>query len=439
MRKRMKKKIVTCIMLTSIITGGTIPLNNIVNPIVHAESIEVVDLSSSLRKLAALSVLTQMSVDQALKRPNVNLIEIPALNSNQQAIKTDMEEWSNELYPNVIQLHAKSKSFVYKFDNYYPQLKDFVSNEKDQQGFLDRLESLQTAATLNQSKIQSYMNELEGFKLQLEKSTKRLDENVESGQQLLGKGGKIDDLKKNITDARAAIDKDLNDIALVPGALNAMGFKIFTDIYTTVKDIIDPIAESAMAAINKGKEIENSIIEAEKKVEKEAKEAGKSEDEIAVLKKEAREKIEKDKKAELQAAAEAKLKEFDLLKSIDPDRIERMYKEFAQLNKLTIEQQNALNDLLIQNHKIYEATKKLTIAEAQQAKMLLMQDDVHSFAQYIERELELMGTYKKDWIQISDSIEQLSTATTEAEKKAKLKRLKELCNQLKQQVDQFNN
>ncbi|MEX0416769.1 HBL/NHE enterotoxin family protein [Bacillus sp. C30] len=434
----MKKKVVTCIMLASLATGGEIPLNVLTNPVVQAESIEELDISSSLRKLGTLSVLIQMSIDQSLKRPNVNVIEIPALNSNQQAVKTAMKKWENELHPKEMQLYARSKAFVYKFDSYYPQLKNFVDNETDQQGFLDRLETLQTAVTSNQSKIQSHINELEEFKSDLSKSIKKIDANVEAGQKLLGGSKKIDELKTTITDARVSIDKDLQQIALVPGALNEAGLKLFKEIYTTIKEIIDPVADAAMEAINKGKEIENSILEAEAKAEKEAKEAGKSESEIAELKKEAREKIEKDKKAEIAAAAEAKMKDYDLIKAIDLDRIEKMYKEFGQLNTLTIEQQRSLKDLSVQNQKIYDATKDLTIAEAQQTKMLLMQNDVHVFAEYIDREIVSLNTYKKDWSHIGDSIQQLSVATTATGKTAKLKRVQELCKQLKQQIDQLN-
>ncbi len=440
MRKHMKKKIATCIILTSIVTGGEIPLNVFANPVAHAESIqEEVDISSSLRKLGARSVLIQSSIDQALKRPNVNLIEIPALNSNQEDVKREMQEWSNELYPNVIQLHSRSKAFIYKLDSYYPQLKNFVDNETDKQGFLDRLAALQTAVTSNQSKIQSYINEVEGFKLQLSDRISKLDENVEKGQTLLGTNGKIDKLQKAITAAQASIDKDLQEIALVPEALNEAGFRLFKDIYKTAKDIIDPVADSAMAAINKGQEIEKSIVDAEKEAEKAAKEDGKSEQEIAEMKKAVREKMEKDKKSELAAAAEAKMKEYDLTKAIDLDRIEQMYKEFGKMNTLTVEQQNCLNDLLVQNQKIYEMTKNLKIADLQKASMLLMKNDLHNFAENIDTELVLMSKYKKDWNLISDSIKQLSADTTETTSLfPRLKRLKDLRNQLEQQVDKFN-
>ncbi|ANS52240.1 hypothetical protein BM86_35690 [Bacillus thuringiensis] len=435
----MKKKIVTCIMLTSIVTGGAIPLHVLTNPVVHAESIEEVDISSSLRKLGALSVLTQMFVDQALKCPSVNVIEIPTLNSSQQDVKTAMKEWENELYPKEMQLGARSKAFIYKLDSYYPQLKDSVSNDTDQQGFLDRLETLQTAVTSNQSKIQNYINELEEFQSDLSKSTIKLDKDVETGQKLLGENGKIDKLKKDIADARASINNDLQQIALVPGALNESGLKLFKEIYITVKDIIDPVADAAMAAINKGKEIEKSILEAEAKAEKEAKEAHKSESEIAEAKRKAREEIEKNKKAELAAAAEGNLKDYDLVKAIDLDRIEKMYKEFGQLNTLTIEQRNALDDLSVQNQKIYEATKHLTIAEVQQTKMLLIQNDVHEFAKDIDKELTYLKNYKKDWSLIGNSIQQLSDSTTAKDKTAKLKRVKDLCKQLQEQVERFNN
>lgn len=433
----MKKKVVTCIMLASLATGGVIPLHVLTNPVVQAESIETLDLSSSLRKLGALSALIQMSIDQSLKRPDVTVIEIPALSSSQQNVKRDMTEWENELHPKEMQLYARSKAFVYKFDSYYPQLKDFVDNEKtDSQEFLDRLATLQTTVASNQSKIQSHIKELEKFKVNVSKSVEKIDANVQAGKTLFGESKKMDELKTTITDARAAIDKDLEQIALVPGALNEAGLKLFKEIYTTIKEIIDPVADSAMEAINKGKEIEKSILQAEADAETKAKEDGKTDSEIAELKKEAREKIEKDKKADIAAAVAAKMQDYDLIKKIDLDRIEKMYKEFGQMNTLTVEQQRALNDLSLQNQKIYDGTKNLTIAEAQQTKMLLMQNDVHDFAENIEKELVSLNTYKEDWSQIGDSIQQLSDATTD--KTVKLKRVKELCKQLKQQIDQLN-
>lgn len=60
-------------------------------------------------------------------------------------------------------------------------------------------------------------------------------------------------------------------------------------------------SQTAVVAYNKGKEINNTIVEAEKKAEQEATEKGKSAIEIEGAKKEAREAIEKSKKGEIAA------------------------------------------------------------------------------------------------------------------------------------------
>ena len=67
------------------------------------------DISSSLRKLGAHSKLVQTYIDQSLMSPNVQLEEVPALNTNQFLIKQDMKEWSSELYPQLILLNSKVK------------------------------------------------------------------------------------------------------------------------------------------------------------------------------------------------------------------------------------------------------------------------------------------------------------------------------------------
>ncbi len=99
----MKNKIISGFFITSIVTGATIPINTLAIPIVHAETQqESMDISSSLRKLGAQSKLIQTYIDQGLMSPNVQLAEVPALNTNQSLIKQDMKEWSSELYPHLI-------------------------------------------------------------------------------------------------------------------------------------------------------------------------------------------------------------------------------------------------------------------------------------------------------------------------------------------------
>ena len=105
----MKTKIMTGFLITSIVTGATIPIN-LATPIVQAETQqEGMDISSSLRKLGAQSKLIQTYIDQSLMSPNVQLEEVTALNTNQFLIKQDMKEWSSELYPQLILLNSKAK------------------------------------------------------------------------------------------------------------------------------------------------------------------------------------------------------------------------------------------------------------------------------------------------------------------------------------------
>ncbi|WP_249662473.1 HBL/NHE enterotoxin family protein, partial [Lysinibacillus fusiformis] len=74
------------------------PIHSFATPIVQVEmQVENVALSSSLRKLGAQSKLIQMYIDKALMNPNVQLEEVPALNTEQFLIKQDMKEWAVEL------------------------------------------------------------------------------------------------------------------------------------------------------------------------------------------------------------------------------------------------------------------------------------------------------------------------------------------------------
>lgn len=262
------------------------------------------------------------------------------------------------------------------------------------------------------------------------------------GQQILttSESGKIDQYKKDLVDAKTTIQKDLQEIALIPGALNAKGFEIFKDMYGLSKGIITPAAEIALAAINKGKEIEESIVEAEKAAEKAAKEAGKSTQEIELAKKEARDKIEESKKGELAAAAAAKSQEYDLMKTIDIEKIQQTYNSFAEVNKLTASQKIYLDDLQKQNQLIYTLTTKLTVADIQKVMLLEMQNDVDTFEELINQELTLLDNYKKDWEQIKTCMTQLSTNTSNHDMQViQLKRLKEFSMQLEEQTNQFNN
>ncbi|MGE7908735.1 HBL/NHE enterotoxin family protein [Lysinibacillus xylanilyticus] len=437
----MKKKIITGLMMTSIFTTGAIPLHTFTTPIAQAEiQEENIAISSSLRKLGAQSKLIQMYLDQALISPNVQLEEIPALNTEQFLIKQDMKEWSSEHYPKLMLINSKSKGFVTKFNNYYPTLKGYVDNKDDKEGFFDRLEVLQEMAMTNQENVQLQINELAELKLQLDKKLKDLDMDVTKAQGVLSLEGtgKIDKLKDELLDTKKLIQNDLQQMALLPGALNVQGLKIFQEIYNLAKDIIDPAAQTAAAAYNKGREINKSILEAEEKAEQEAKEKGKSILEIEAAKKEAREAIEKNKKGEIAAAAATKAKEYDLMKAIDSERIKKTYSTFAEVNNLKAEQRAYLDDLEQQNQKLYDLTTKLTIADLQKSMLLLMQHDLHTFASQVDVELDLLKRYKEDLNLIKNSITKLSADTTDnTTQKDTLRRLKNVISQLEEQTDKF--
>ncbi|NWK69049.1 HBL/NHE enterotoxin family protein [Bacillus paramycoides] len=439
----MKNKIITGLFITSIVTGATIPINTLATPIVHAETQqESMDISSSLRKLGAQSKLIQTYIDQGLMSPNVQLAEVPALNTNQSLIKQDMKEWSSELYPNLILVNSKSKGFVTKFNSYYPTLKGFVDNKEDKEGFVDRLEVLQDMTMTNQENVQRQINELTDLKLQLDKKLQDLDMDVTKAQGVLSSDGtgKIDQLKNELQNTQKSIQNDLQQIALLPGALNEQGFVIFKEVYNLSKDIIEPAAQTAVAAYNKGKEINNSILEAEKKAEQEAKEKGKSALEIEAAKKEAREAIEKSKQAEIAAAAVAKTKEYDLTKVIDPEKIKKTYSAFAEVNKLTAEQRTHLADLETQNQKFYDLTKNLKIADLQKSMLLIMQNDLHTFANQVDVELDLLKHYKEDLGVIKNSLTKLSTnvdTTNQQSQKDTLRQLKNVISYLEEQVYKF--
>lgn len=439
----MKNKIMTGFLITSIVTGANIPINTLATPIVQAETQqENMDISSSLRKLGAQSKLIQTYIDQSLMSPNVQLEEVPALNNNQFLIKQDMKEWSSELYPQLILLNSKSKGFVTKFNSYYPTLKSYVDNKEDREGFSDRLEVLQEMAMMNQENAQRQINELTDLKLQLDKKLKDFDTNVATAQGILGTDGtgKIDQLKNEILNTKKAIQNDLQQIALIPGALNEQGFAIFKEVYSLSKEIIEPAAQAGMAAYNKGKEINNSILEAEKKAAQEATEQGKTALEIESAKKAAREAIEKSKQGEIAAAAAAKTQEYDLMKAIDTEKIKKTFGVFAEVNKLTAEQRAYLDDLEKQNQKIYDLTTKLSIADLQKSMLLISQNDLHTFANQVDVELDLLKRYKEDLDLIKNNITKLSTnvdATKEQSQKDTLRQLKNVISYLEEQVYKF--
>lgn len=437
----MKRKLITGLMITSIVATGVSPVYTFATPIAQAElQEENMTLSSSLRKLGAQSKLIQMYIDQSLMNPNVQLDEVPALHTDQFLIKQDMKEWTSELYPKLILINSKSKGFATKFNSYYPTLKEYVDNKEDKEGFLDRLEVLQEMVMTNQEGIQYQINELTDLQLQLDKKLKNLDTDVAKAQEVLSLEGtgKIDKLKDELLNTKKSIQDNLQKIAFLPGALNEQGLKIFQEIYSLSKDIIEPAAQTAAVAYNKGREINNAILEAEKKAEQEAKENGKSALEIEAAKKEAREVIEINNKGEIAAAAATKAKEYDLMKVIDPEKIKKTYSTFAEVNKLKAEQREDLDGLEQQNQKLYDLTTKLSIADLQKSMLLFMQHDLHTFASQVDVELDLLKRYKEDLNLIKSSITKLSTdADNNLSQKDTLRRLKSVISQLEEQVYKF--
>ncbi|MED2205023.1 hemolytic enterotoxin HBL lytic component L2, partial [Bacillus thuringiensis] len=217
---------------------------------------------------------------------------------------------------------------------------------------------------------------------------------------------------------------------------------IFKEVYSLSKEIIEPAAQAGVAAYNKGKEINNSILEAEKKAAQEATEQGKTALEIESAKKAAREAIEKSKQGEIAAAAAAaaKTQEYDLMKVIDTEKIKKTFGVFAEVNKLTAEQRAYLDDLEKQNQKIYDLTTKLSIADLQKSMLLLTQNDLHTFANQVDVELDLLKRYKEDLNLIKNSITKLSTnvdTTNEQSQKDTLRQLKNVISYLEEQVYKF--
>lgn len=439
----MKKKFFLIVVTTSLVSNGLMLSNISSNEVVYAENLsEELDISSSLRKLGVQSILIQMYIDEANMRPNIHLIELPELNTIQSDIKRDMIEWANELNPRLIQLSTKSKGFINKFDSYYPSLKHETEDEKEKQELLDRLDVLQSQVTSNKSKIQSAINEITMFKSQLDKKMKKLSIKVEEGEKLLGSSdGKVNRYKKEILEAQKAINEDLKEIASVPGALNSESWEVFKEVYSLSKDLISPVAESAMAAVNNGKEINDRIKKAVNDAEETAKKENKSEQEIEEAKKKAREKVENARKEDMIAAAKAEAEKHDYTKLLDPEKFEKISNEFEKINNLTAGQREKLADLQTQNESLYKVTKDLSVSELQQVRILEMKNDLEQFSEQITYTIELLTQYKKDWGEIGSCIDIMNSNANQGIYKSlpsKLRRLKDLRNQLEKQMQKFN-
>lgn len=116
------------------------------------------------------------------------------------------------------------------------------------------------------------------------------------------------------------------------------------------------------------------------------------------------------------------------MKAIDPEKkSKKTFSTFAEVNKLMAEQRAYLDDLEKQNQKLYDLTTKLTIADLQQSMLLLVQHDLHTFANQVEVELDLMKRYKEDLNLMKNSISTLYKdvdTTSNQSQKDTLRRLK---------------
>ncbi|PJZ17853.1 hemolysin BL lytic component L2, partial [Bacillus cereus] len=88
----------------------------------------------------------------------------------------------------------------------------------------------------------------------------------------------------------------------------------------------------------------------------------------------------------------------------------------------------------------YDLTKKLSIADLQKSMLLLTQNDLHTFANQVDVELDLLKRYKEDLNLIKNSITKLSTnvdTTNEQSQKDTLRQLKNVISYLEEQVYKF--
>ncbi|TKI93848.1 hemolysin BL lytic component L2, partial [Bacillus cereus] len=83
---------------------------------------------------------------------------------------------------------------------------------------------------------------------------------------------------------------------------------------------------------------------------------------------------------------------------------------------------------------------KLSIADLQKSMLLLTQNDLHTFANQVDVELDLLKRYKEDLNLIKNSITKLSTnvdTTNEQSQKDTLRQLKNVISYLEEQVYKF--
>ncbi|PGD14002.1 hemolysin BL lytic component L2, partial [Bacillus pseudomycoides] len=82
----------------------------------------------------------------------------------------------------------------------------------------------------------------------------------------------------------------------------------------------------------------------------------------------------------------------------------------------------------------------LKIADLQKSMLLIMQNDLHTFANQVDVELDLLKRYKEDLGLIKNNITKLSTnvdTTEQQSQKDTLRQLKNVTSYLKEQTDKF--
>ncbi|WP_179957989.1 HBL/NHE enterotoxin family protein [Bacillus sp. AR18-7] len=435
----MKKIIVPNLIFSSCITFGGLSINTFPNYKVYAETKqeEILDISSSLSRLGGYAYQTQTEIDKTLKGPNLQLEELPELNTKQILIKKHMEEWSEEIYPKFIFLSSKANQFIRKFDSYYSKLQEFTENDEDESGFLTRLKKLERMVIDNKSKIKSYINELKGLKYMLDLKVKSFNGIAENGELILGENGLKNELQERIDKILKQIKKALENITETPDALSKEGFELFKEINTNFSELMNPFKDMVTGYNTKVKEILKRIVDAEKKAVEDARNQnpGISNEEIETIKKKAREEIEQTKSQELHDFLADKIKESQIEKKIASEKIKELADKIKNIGTITSQQQTDLRSLNHLNQELYDLTKDLKASEYLRISILNVKNNINTFVDGINIQIMLLENYQKDWHHINKSIDELSKYKTNRN----LIRFKQLCNQLKSQNELFTN
>lgn len=285
------KKILTGVVATTIITSGVVPINNLTTNVSYAasDSYDQTDkgalISSSLNYIASEFSFIQLFGNNVLKNANIRLARVPELESNQQLLKANIQEYFNEISPLIISVNQESKRFTRRLDIYSPYLSDVLrpveGEEVPKSEFSNRLTILQRQVSNNKESIQKAVYKLDELKVKLDKNITRLSSSVSKGQIELG--DPRGDLKDEVRSLQKEINSHLKDIASLPGKLedkrNEMKEqlnKLFQPITKMVKDAGTAIDEVRKEEANRSKEdVEKAkaeLAEANEKV-KESEEA----------------------------------------------------------------------------------------------------------------------------------------------------------------------